>query len=154
MLLICPPIVIDDTLMHLRDAGARYQEGVVLWLGKRAGEMVNIVRCYRPLQHAKSDQFHIPPEGMAALQKLMRSERLMVAAQVHSHPNEAFHSKADDMWAIVRHEGALSLVVPRFASDTSQHNFLQQTKTYRFSNRATWDEVRFPEQIATCLRII
>jgi len=36
----------------------------------------------------------------------------MVAAQVHSHPDEAFHSKGDDEWAIVRHEGALSIVVP------------------------------------------
>jgi proteasome lid subunit RPN8/RPN11 len=154
MLLHCPSAAIEQTLTHLKDAGTRYQECVVLWLGKREREAVHIQRCYLPLQRAKSDQFHIPPEGMVALQSLMRSERLMVAAQVHSHPNEAFHSKADDTWAIVRHEGALSLVIPRFASDTFPQNFLLKTKTYRFSNRATWDEVAHGEQMMACLRII
>lgn len=154
MLMLCPAAIISDTLLHFRVAGTYNQECVVLWLGRRASETINVLRCYRPLQRARSDQFYIPPEGMAALQSLMRSDRLMVAAQAHSHPNEAFHSKADDDWAIVRHEGALSLVIPRFASDTFQHNFLQQAKTYRFSNSATWDEVRSTEQMAACLRII
>lgn len=153
MLVVCPRGAIEQTLLHLKDAGARSQECVVLWLGKREGEATHITSCYRPLQRAKMDQFHIPPEGMAALQGVMRSERLMVAAQVHSHPNLAFHSKADDTWAIVRHEGALSLVVPRFAVDTFPGNFMQQTKTYRFSGRASWDEVT-SEQMATCLRIV
>jgi proteasome lid subunit RPN8/RPN11 len=154
MLVLCPPAAIEHALLHLRDAGTRHQECVVLWLGKRESGTVRITRCYRPLQHAKMDQFHIPPEGMAALQGVMRSERLMVAAQVHSHPDQAFHSKADDAWAIVRHEGALSLVVPRFAADTFPANFLQQTKTYRFSPQATWDEVASKEMMAKCLQIL
>jgi hypothetical protein len=35
-------------------------------------------------------------------------------AQVHSHPNEAYHSEADDEYAIVTAEGGLSFVVPNF----------------------------------------
>jgi hypothetical protein len=85
--------------------------------------------------------FVIPREGMAALHGELRRERLMVAAQVHSHPLQAFHSKADDRWAIVRHEGALSLVVPYFASRTSLRNFLDETKIFRFSPNAQWIEV-------------
>jgi proteasome lid subunit RPN8/RPN11 len=153
MLLQCPDAFVESTLNFLKEAGLRRQECVVLWLGKRSSTTINIQHCYRPIQRARADQFHIPPEGMAALQAKMRADRLMVAAQVHSHPNEAFHSKADDDWAIVRHEGALSLVVPRFASDTSAVNFFQETKVYRFSNRAKWDEVLRP-QVPACLRII
>jgi len=37
-------------------------------------------------------------------------------AQVHSHPTEAYHSEADDRFAIVTAEGGLSLVVPNFGN--------------------------------------
>jgi len=154
MLLRCPRTSVDQTLTHLREAGQSDQECVVLWLGKRQASHIDVLCCYKPLQLAKADQFYIPPEGMAALQSKLRAERLMVAAQVHSHPEKAFHSKADDKWAIIRHEGALSLVVPRFASDTSINNFLDQTKVYYFSNRATWDEVPQSLVTQTCLQII
>lgn len=154
MLLRCPRPSIDQTLLHLREAGLRSQECVVLWLGKRHASHIDMLCCYKPMQRAKADQFYIPPESMAALQSKLRTERLMVAAQVHSHPEEAFHSKADDTWAIIRHEGALSLVVPRFASDTFTSNFLDQTKVYRFSSRATWDEVPKLQVTEACLQII
>jgi proteasome lid subunit RPN8/RPN11 len=149
----CPLHAIDSTLTHLREAGGRQQECVVLWLGRRQLAAIDIVQCYRPVQFAKADRFRIPPEGMTALQRILRAERLMVAAQVHSHPYEAFHSQADDAWAIVRHQGALSLVVPRFASDTSPHSFLDRTKVFRFSDAAKWDEVPRPEITQECLQI-
>jgi proteasome lid subunit RPN8/RPN11 len=154
MLLKCPRESVEQTLTHLREAGRRDQECVVLWLGKRQADHIDLLSCCKPLQFAKADQFIIPPEGMAALQSKLRADRLMVAAQVHSHPEDAFHSKADDTWAIIRHEGAISLVVPRFASDTFIDNFLDQTKVYRFSSGATWDEVPRPQVTEACLQII
>ena len=154
MLLRCARTYIDQSLINLREAGQRNQECVVLWLGKRQASHIDVVCCYKPIQLARADRFYIPPEGMAALQRKLRAERLMVAAQVHSHPEDAFHSKADDEWAIIRHEGALSLVVPRFASDTFTSNFLNQTKVYSFSSRATWDEVSRLQVIQSCLQII
>jgi Na+-transporting NADH:ubiquinone oxidoreductase subunit NqrA len=90
---------------------------------------------------------------MSALYAELRRRRLLVAAQVHSHPREAFHSKADDRWAIVRHEGALSLVVPNFASGTTLLNFLDKTKVYQFSALAEWIEVPRSEVEPSCLRI-
>jgi len=39
---------------------------------------------------------------------------LRLIAQVHSHPGEAYHSRADDRYAIVTAEGGFSLVVPDF----------------------------------------
>jgi hypothetical protein len=38
-----------------------------------------------------------------------------VRVQVHTHPGRAFHSPTDDDFPIVRTEGFLSLVIPRFA---------------------------------------
>lgn len=110
MLITCPSQMVDHTLAHLKEAGKRDCECVVLWLGQRADDCVQIQQTYLPMQKAKSDMFWIPPDGMADLQRLLRSHRYMVAAQVHSHPAAAFHSLADDRWAIIRHENALSLV--------------------------------------------
>src|SRR6266404_6352259 len=133
MSVLCSSSLVEATLAHLHEAGQAVRECVVLWLGRREGGQVRVVSAYRPLQSAAEDMFQIPPAGMAALHTELRRNRFMVAAQVHSHPREAFHSRADDRWAIVRHEGALSLVVPHFASGTTVSNFLQDTKVYRFS---------------------
>lgn len=65
----------------------------------------------------------------------------MIAAQVHSHPLEAFHFKADDDWAIVRHENALSVVVPYFASKTNATSFLSDQKTFRLTRDNRWLEI-------------
>lgn len=152
-MITCPGTAIEQSLAFLRGAGQLRKECVVLWLGKRNGDQIVVQEAYRPLQLARADQFRIPPEGMTELQARLRANRLMVAAQIHSHPKEAFHSKADDEWAIVRHFGALSLVVPRFAADTDLLNFLDRSKVYRFSESATWDEVPSPQVSKTCLTI-
>lgn len=152
MLLTCPKTVVETTLQHLREAGTLRRECVMLWLGRREGDQVRVLGAYRPLQTAKADRFHINGAGMAALHQELRRQRVMVAAQVHSHPMEAFHSKADDEWAIVRHEGALSAVVPYFASATTHTNFRSNAKIYRFSSTARWLEVP-SEQLHTCLQI-
>lgn len=141
MLVSCPPGIVDATLAHLWEAGTRRCECVVLWLARRFGTGLVVQYAYRPNQHAEADMFHIPRESMAALHAELRAKRLMVAAQVHSHPQDAFHSRADDRWAIIRHEGALSLVVPDFAKNTRSDNFLGQAKIFRFSDSAKWLEV-------------
>jgi proteasome lid subunit RPN8/RPN11 len=145
MPVICTVDQIRQTLEHLRHAGRRSVECVVLWLGRRSGANIQVVDVYRPVQTADEDMFHIPPEGMQALHKELRARRLMVAAQIHSHPERAFHSQADDRWAIIRHEGALSLVVPDFAAHTTGDTFRVDTKVFQFSGSARWVEVAAEE---------
>lgn len=152
-LVYCATAHVATTLDHLREAGARYRECVVLWLGRPSGQGIEVVDVYRPLQRAAADMFHIPPDSMADLRATLRRNRVMVAAQVHSHPHEAFHSLADDRWAIVRHVGALSLVVPDFAAHTHVDTFLQHTKVFRFSPSAHWREVPCTEVHSTCLQL-
>ena len=141
MIVTCSFTLVEKTLSQLRDAGHRRCECVMLWLGRRNGDHIDVVDVYRPEQVAREDMFQIPLASMNVLYAELRKRRLMVAAQVHSHPLEAFHSRADDRWAIIRHEGALSLVVPYFANDTTAANFLGRTKTFQFSDEARWTEV-------------
>ena len=153
MLVKCPITLVDKTLLHLREAGITGCECVVLWLGSHNDDSVWIKEVYRPLQTAKVDMFYISPEGMDALHAKLRKHRYTVVAQVHSHPGQAFHSKADDLWAIGCHEGALSIVVPDFAIETTTETFLDDAKVYRFSADAQWIEVLRPELEKSCLQI-
>ena len=137
----CTKAIVEATLGWLRQAGHTRRECVALWLGRRGPATVDVMDAYRPEQNAEIDMFHIPPHGMTELHAVLRQRRLMVAAQVHSHPAEAFHSKADDRWAIVRHEGALSLVVPHFALQTTTQDFLSHTKVFRFTATSRWQEI-------------
>ena len=153
MLVTCPSTVLATTLLRLREAGTRRCECIVLWLGRPADGVIRVEEAYVPLQEAREDMFHIPRASMASLHAHLRKHRLMVAAQVHSHPREAFHSLADDRWAIIRHEGALSLVLPYFAASTTALNFRDEVKVYRFSDAAEWVEVAQPEVESLCLRL-
>lgn len=146
-------VVVEQTLAFLRSAGMeRNAEGVVLWLGKRSEFGIEVLEAFVPEQQAARDIFRIPPAGMATLLRHLGETRAFIAAQVHSHPREAFHSYADDTWAIVRHVGALSIVVPDFARTTTVHNFVAQAATYRLSRDNTWDLV-LPEDAQQLLAI-
>ena len=138
MPLVVPMAVVDVTLRYLRRAGERRSEGVVLWLGRRVAGAISVIEAYVPDQETDFDFFRIPPHAMAALLTHIGATESFIAAQVHSHPHEAFHSEADDRWAIVRHLDAFSLVVPHFARDTTLANFVAQITAFRLSAANEW----------------
>lgn len=141
---------VSDTLEILRSSGAIGNEGIVLWLGKRGPERNTVLKTYVPDHEAERDYFRIPPQAVAQLLSHLRDTGLSVIAQVHSHPKEAFHSITDDTWAIVRHVGALSLVVPYFARNTTADAFLADIAVFELSPKNEWTEVapsNFPSRI-------
>jgi proteasome lid subunit RPN8/RPN11 len=140
-ILFVPKVHIRETLQHLQEAGYRESECVVLWIGRRTGSNIKVERTYCPEQYAGADYFEIPPESMQAVFAELLPTRSIIVAQVHSHPNEAFHSVADDTWAIIRHEGALSLVLPHFALGTSLNTFSRDTVVFRLNDKNEWSEI-------------
>jgi proteasome lid subunit RPN8/RPN11 len=127
---------ICETIRLLRAAGRR--ECVLLWLGQREDGVQRIIDVFKPTQESYIDYFEIPRAGMVELMDRLRSKSLYVASQVHTHPGAAFHSPTDDRWAIVRHVGALSVVIPRFARTTTPANFLQQAAVYQLNPANRW----------------
>jgi proteasome lid subunit RPN8/RPN11 len=145
--------IADKTLAALHAAGQLQKECVVLWLSPRPlGETAQIVEAYVPEQEAEVDYFRIPPHAMKALMAHLRAQRLVLTAQVHSHPGRAFHSEADKEWAIVRHEGALSVVVPHFGKGIDSENFLASSAAFRLSAEDEWIEIA-PDRFADHLRL-
>jgi proteasome lid subunit RPN8/RPN11 len=152
-ILRCPAAIVDATLAALRAGGLEGVERVVFWLGRRTpGGDADIAEVHVPEQRAAVDYFHIPPESMVAFMAHLRRSRLVLLAQVHSHPGEAFHSKADDEWAVVRHEGALSIVVPRFAAEVTTKNFEVASAVFRLTSDDRWRRVE-PGELPERLRI-
>lgn len=133
--------ILAETIKHLNLRGSAKAERVVLWLGTESADQSAIAEVFVPIQETGAYRFVIPPEGMREILQHLRATSSKIIAQVHSHPQEAFHSVVDDAEALVRHEGALSLVLPRFALHTSPESFFQDAAIYELSARDTWDEV-------------
>jgi proteasome lid subunit RPN8/RPN11 len=141
---------VAETIDLLRQASRK--ECVLLWLGRRENGVQRILDVYRPLQQAAKDYFEIPRQGMAALMERLRTRELYVVSQVHTHPGLAFHSTADDKWAIVRHIGALSVVLPFFAKSTTIETFLNEAAIFQLNSINCWNEVA-SENVRRLLRI-
>lgn len=143
---------IEETLQILRASGKRNSEGIVLWLGRRGLDGISVEKVWSPPHRAGTLFFEIPEAAMTQLFKELRSSRQMIAAQVHSHPREAFHSQADDSLAVVRHVGALSLVIPYFARDTDVESFSADAANFVLTASNEWIEIP-NEELRTHLRI-
>jgi len=145
-----PPVAVGrvalaETVRMLQAAGQ--SECVVLWLAASEDAVLTVKEVYRPLQNASQDYFEIPREGMAAVMTRLRTRSLSVAAQVHTHPGSAFHSAADERWAIVRHVGALSIVIPDFAGNTNPAAFFDRSAIFRLDDRGRWQPIAEPTEV-------
>ena len=140
MKVIVPKGIVAQTIGLLQAAGHQSKERMILWLGKRQDEVVLVTELIVPLQETSKVRITIPPAGMDQLFRKLQAERCMIAAQVHAHPEAAFHSYADDALALPRHEGAISLVLSAFARNTSVDTFRGDAVCYRLSSEGKWEQ--------------
>lgn len=137
----CSHAIVEHTIAQLRTSGRLMREGVVLWLGKWGDTETDVVEAYEPPHQAAGDYFFLSSQDMQAMMAHLRATQTRICAQIHSHPGPAFHSKTDDEWSLVRREGALSLVVPRFARTVTPASFLDDIAAYTLSKLDKWEAV-------------
>ena len=110
---------VDDTWAMLREGAVEEVETVVLWLGQVLNETTaEVLAPFCPPQVA-----YRGPDGLAVeipqevltqiIGALPRGIHILV--RLHTHPSDAYHSSTDDRNMVIAHEGAISIVVPRFA---------------------------------------
>lgn len=114
--------IIKQMLETMRDFGSHGWEVLVLWLGEiepNTGK-AHVIQAFVPKQKPISSEdgvgYFVSGETLFQLNRDLSESGLRLIAQVHSHPQEAYHSDADDRYAIVTTQGGLSLVVPDFGS--------------------------------------
>lgn len=95
--------------------GSEGNEGTAMLAGDPRKGLID--RCFVPDQVAHRSTYGVAVEvtmkGKLELASALASgERWM--ARIHSHPNEAFHSKTDDENPVLTATGAFSIVVPFF----------------------------------------
>jgi len=107
-----------ETSRSLQGFGARGCEGFVLWLGKIEEDNCTVESVLTPPQNSIQSEegvgYFITNDTLLSLNKQLSATGLRLLAQVHSHPQEAYHSPMDDRYCIVTQEGGFSVVVPYF----------------------------------------
>ena len=119
--LCVPRDAITATWAALRLYGDKGLEGLVLWLGNVVDAVAVVKVAFVPPQSSIRGEdgvgYFVTSETLFQLNRELHRSGLRLIAQVHSHPNEAYHSSTDDAYAVVTTEGGFSIVVPNFAVD-------------------------------------
>lgn len=132
---VVPLEVAQVTHAHLRAKGTEVSEGVVLWIG--TFEPPVITRAVVPEQETSAGRFRVPLHARQQLTRELAGSGQMLVAQVHSHPQAAFHSPVDDVEAIPRRVGTYSLVVPDFGA---RPHLLDGAALYQLADDGRWIE--------------
>lgn len=116
-----PGDVIAHTERHLRQAGGRGLEQFVLWSGFLNDTVFTVRTAHVPRQTSyrleSGLMVRVDGDALHALNTWLYEHQEMMAAQVHAHPTNAFHSDTDDAFPIVTAEGSLSIVAADFCRD-------------------------------------
>jgi hypothetical protein len=131
---------LDRSLEFLRSQGRRGHEGVVLWAGRFAPTGFRVSKAIIPAQRTGRLFYRISTAETFRILELVSNENLVIPIQIHSHPEEAFHSEVDDEDAFIRQENAISIVVPHFANFPVDE-FLLNARFYRLREGTTWAEM-------------
>jgi hypothetical protein len=116
-----PPAIARRTEKALRDAGNDGYEMFVLWTGRRDGPVFRVIDGHIPRQVSSRTRtgllVRIEGEALHKLNLWLYENQQELGAQVHAHPEDAFHSDTDDTFPVVTTLGGLSLVVADFCRD-------------------------------------
>lgn len=139
---------IDDAYQHIRVAGLKRLEGVVLFAGKyNENEFeFEVKETIVPKQLSVSLEegllYAVSGDELHRINVYLHQSGQTLIAQLHSHPTAAYHSTTDDAYPIVTKVGALSIVVPNFGREEFS---LDNWAVYRLSEESTWEELDVAE---------
>ncbi|HEX8223374.1 MAG TPA: hypothetical protein VF605_06125 [Allosphingosinicella sp.] len=134
--------LLEETFGHFRTCGAGKRECQALWVGPWSHPDV-ISRVVHPAHSASPVGFQLDERWLNAFWFDLADRQEGVRAQVHTHPGAAYHSSTDDDFPIIRSEGFLSLVIPRFATGPVGFEcaFLAKVKGGHFEDVRIADEL-------------
>jgi hypothetical protein len=118
---VVPPDVVAGTIDFLQEVGSCGAEGFVLWSGRKETETrFRFMSAYIPEQRALKTEngllVLVDGKALFAVNKKLYERGEILGGQVHTHPTSAYHSDTDDHYPLVTLVGALSIVIPDFAS--------------------------------------
>ncbi len=113
-----PAQIVAQTEQTLRRAGGAGYEAFILWSGRQDERVFEVRTLYFPEQRSyrSSDGLCVRVDGdeLHRLNVALYEAGEVLAAQVHAHPDAAYHSDTDEAYPIVATLGGLSIVAARF----------------------------------------
>lgn len=153
--IILPQNQIENVYQHLRHVGVKGFEGVALFAGIYNSETeFEIKIAIIPEQEAINIEggllYAVGEDELFRINKWLYENKMTLAAQIHSHPGEAYHSEMDDLFPIITKEGGFSIVVPHFAFKPFK---LKDWAVYRLFPNQNWMELN-PNEVNSLIAII
>lgn len=120
------------TLDTIRTFGEEDSEALVFWGGLVVGRDLHVTGLYRPSHRPQGARVKLTSEETRWLLRALRRRDEKLLAQVHSHPELAFHSPGDENRAASFHRGYFSIVVPRYGAAVTD---LGECAVFEFDGR-------------------
>ena len=112
---------IRETEEAICSVGQDGYESFVLWSGTRDGDTFTVATVHIPTQtsYKLNDGLCVRVDGseLHRLNVWLYEAQQVIGVQVHSHPEDAYHSETDDTYPIATLAGSLSIVLPFFGRD-------------------------------------
>jgi len=89
-------------------------EGICYLYGVVGEEVVLIVSAIKPEAQTTCGSFFVPTKSMARVVRMGANNNLQVVGQVHTHPQQAYHSAGDNKGALTAYDGYVSIVLPDY----------------------------------------
>jgi hypothetical protein len=135
--------ILSQTFKHFRQCGDGQRECQALWISAWQGpEIITDVIHSTHTSHVGG--YAVDTLWLSHLWCHLADREKGIRVQVHTHPQDAFHSPSDDAFPIVHSPGFLSLVIPNFAmgSVSFEGAYLAQIE-----QDGSWREVRCEDHI-------
>lgn len=150
---LLPKEFVDAVYREFQSTGQEGFERLALFAGEKRGTEFSVTHLLYPKQHLirtyQGLSFHVDGEELERIGEWLFQNSISLMAQIHSHPSEAYHSKADDELAIITTFGGISIVVPDYGfSDNS----LEQSAFYRLLPATGWTRLS-PRQVSSLIKI-
>ena len=139
---IVPQDKAEAAHLHLRKIGRQGSEAVALWVGVVRENSFEVRETIIPKQTPQRTPtgilFTVSPQELHRINVWLHENEMQIIAQLHSHPQEAYHSELDDELPLATTVGCLSLVIPNFARDPFS---LRRCAIYRLIPDQGWTQL-------------
>jgi hypothetical protein len=146
-----PQSLLAATIETVAAARRRGEEAFVVWGAtvEQDGHEVAFRSALVPAQtaHKTPSGLLVTVDGQALFEvnRTLYATGQILAAQVHAHPTDAYHSDTDDCFSLVTLTGALSIVVPDFAR--AGLSDLSRWAWYRLTGASEWAELTRADKV-------
>ena len=128
--ILLPETILKDTIRVFRDYGNQFLEACALWVGVDSEKVFYIKEVWFPPQENSIIDYYVSDIDVHQINVKLNKKNYSAIAQLHTHPNSAFHSCIDDEYPILTLPGSLSIVIPDFANIPIK-SILNEIRVYR-----------------------